>query len=191
MKSGSAKKTFEKHDRDVVRDSRPGTFTEPAAGSNFKGSTRPPDGGDSKKAPKSTSASYGGFALKSDSRATVTRTIKHEDIAKGVEARVAVEALENGLNREDVRMVIPDRTLERRIAGGAPLKIEEADGIARLLRVVEHARRTFGDNRLADIWLRSPNPALGEQVPIRMAQTDLGGREVETILGRIEYGVFS
>lgn len=115
----------------------------------------------------------------------------YQDLETGVAATLATEALQKGLTRDDIRMVIPDRTLERRIALGTPLKIEEADGIARLLRVVEHARRTFGDNRLADIWLRSPNPALGEHIPIRMAQTDLGGREVETILGRIEYGVYS
>ncbi len=119
------------------------------------------------------------------------KQLTHRDLKKGVSAILATEVLEFGLTKEDIRMIVPDRTLERRIAAHDVLKVEEADGIARLLRVVEHARRTFGDDQLADEWLRSPNPALGEQIPIRMADTDLGGREVETILGRIEYGIFS
>ena len=71
------------------------------------------------------------------------------------------------------------------------LKIDEADGIARLLRVVTMARKTFEDSDLADTWLRSSNPSLDGNIPIRMARTDLGGREVEAVLGRIASGVFS
>ncbi len=115
----------------------------------------------------------------------------HTRAERGISASVARNAEKHGLTRDDIRMVIPDRTLERRLAAKEVLKLEEADGIARLLRVVSHARRTFGDNDLAAEWLRSPNPALDEQIPIRMARTDLGGREVEIILGRIEHGIFS
>lgn len=95
-----------------------------------------------------------------------------------------------GLTRDDIRQIIPDRTLDRRIADGENLKIEEADGIARLLRVVAMARRVFDDAALADEWVRSANPALDGLIPIQMARTDLGGREVEAVLGRIEHGVF-
>jgi putative toxin-antitoxin system antitoxin component (TIGR02293 family) len=107
-----------------------------------------------------------------------------------VPSLIAREAEAQGLSRDDIRMIIPDRTLDRRIAEGAALKIEEADGIARLLRVVAAARRVFDDDALADEWLRSPNPALDDHIPIRMARTDLGGREVEAALGRIAHGVF-
>jgi len=95
-----------------------------------------------------------------------------------------------GLTRADIRMIIADRTLDRRIAEGAVLKIEEADPIARLLRVVGMARRVFGDDALADEWLRAPNPALDKHIPIHMTRSDLGGREVEAVLGRIKHGVF-
>ena len=83
------------------------------------------------------------------------------------------------------------RTLDRRIAAGENLKIEEADGLARLLRVVKAARDLFQNDENADVFLRSPNPALGERIPIHMAQTDIGAREVETIIGRLAYGVYS
>ncbi|AZL59080.1 DUF2384 domain-containing protein [Tabrizicola piscis] len=117
--------------------------------------------------------------------------VSYQAVSGGIPSR-AVRVLEdNGVSKDDIRQIIPDRTLERRIASGENLKLEEADGLARLLRVVTMARRVFGDNALADEWLRNPNPALGDAIPIRMARTDLGGREVEAVLGRIEHGVFS
>jgi putative toxin-antitoxin system antitoxin component (TIGR02293 family) len=94
------------------------------------------------------------------------------------------------LERGDIRMIIPDRTLERRLSQNEALKLEEADGIARLLRVLSHAFRAFGDEALAEEWLRTPNPELSDEVPMRMARTDLGAREVEAVLTRIEHGVF-
>ena len=111
-------------------------------------------------------------------------------IAAGLSARLAREAEGQGLTRDDVRMIIPDRTRDRRIASNEPLKLDEADGIARLLRVVTMARRMFGDDALADEWLRSANPAVDGDIPIRLARCDLGGREVEAVPGRIEHGVF-
>ena len=94
------------------------------------------------------------------------------------------------VERSDVRMIIPDRTLDRRISAGEPLKPEEADGIARLVRIVTYARKVFTGEDMANEWLRSPNPELDNEVPIRMSATDLGAREVEAVLGRIEHGVF-
>jgi putative toxin-antitoxin system antitoxin component (TIGR02293 family) len=102
-----------------------------------------------------------------------------------------VRALESqGLTRDDIRRVIPDRTLDRRIAKGENLKIEEADGLARLLRVVKAARDLFQNDENADTFLRSANPGLGERIPIHMAQTDIGAREVETVIGRLSHGIF-
>ncbi len=112
------------------------------------------------------------------------------DLENGVPPSFARLAETQGLTRDDIRTIIPDRTLERRIATNEPFKLEEADGIARLLRVVAMARQVFGDSALADEWLRSANPALSNHIPIRMARSDLGGREVEAALGRLEHGVF-
>lgn len=109
----------------------------------------------------------------------------------GVPAAWARSLETQGLTRDDIRRVIPDRTLDRRIAKGENLKIEEADGLARLLRVVKAARDLFQNDKNADTFLRSPNPALGERIPIHMAQTDTGAREVETIIGRLSHGVYS
>lgn len=112
------------------------------------------------------------------------------EIEKGVPATWARSLESQGLTRDDIRRIIPDRTLDRRIAKGEMLKIEEADGLARLLRVVKAARDLFENDENADMFLRSPNPALGERIPIEMAQTDLGAREVEAVIIRIGHGVY-
>ena len=113
---------------------------------------------------------------------------------KAIEAGIpapAVAGLEAaGLTRADILTIIPTRTLERRLAEGDVLRVDEADGLARLLRTVEAARRVFGDDGRADRFLRTPHPAFDDQAPIRVARTDVGAREVETLLGRIEYGVY-
>ena len=108
----------------------------------------------------------------------------------GTEASLAAARAGAGrLRRSDVQMVIPARTLERRLSGNQMLKIDEADAIARLVRVRDHARRVFERDDVAEEWLSLPNPALGGEVPIEMARTDIGGREVEAVLGRIEHGI--
>ena len=114
----------------------------------------------------------------------------YKSVKTGIPSALARSLDTSGLTRDDIRQIIPDRTLDRRIADGDNLTIEEADGIARLLRVVAMARRVFEYDTLADEWLRSANPALDGLIPIQMARTDLGGREVEAVLGRIEHGVF-
>lgn len=114
----------------------------------------------------------------------------YRDLKAGLAAEVvrALEA-EGLLRREDVRRIVADRTLDRRIAQGEALRIEEADGILRLLRVRDHAIRVFDRPDLAEEWLRSPNPELDGEIPMVMAATDLGAREVEAVLMRIEHGV--
>ena len=120
----------------------------------------------------------------------VLEPLSYALVERGIPASFAKDVEGQGLTRDDIRSVIPDRTLDRRIAEGATLKLDEADGIARLLRVVAAARSVFQDDTLADEWLRTANPALNA-IPIRMARTDLGGREVEAMLGRLAHGVFS
>jgi putative toxin-antitoxin system antitoxin component (TIGR02293 family) len=40
-------------------------------------------------------------------------------------------------------------------------------------------------------WLNSPQVGLGGEIPLDYAQTEVGAREVEDLLGRIEFGVYS
>ncbi len=57
-----------------------------------------------------------------------------------------------------------------------------------LLPIVEMAREIFGDADFADKWLGLPNPVLNERIPIELAETDAGAREVEAALLYLAYG---
>jgi putative toxin-antitoxin system antitoxin component (TIGR02293 family) len=43
----------------------------------------------------------------------------------------------------------------------------------------------------ARAWLGSPQVGLGGAVPLEYAETEVGAREVEDLLGRIEFGVYA
>jgi putative toxin-antitoxin system antitoxin component (TIGR02293 family) len=86
---------------------------------------------------------------------------------------------------------IPERTLARRRTTGK-LAPEESERLFRVSSVFEKATRLFeGDVDAAVTWLTTPKKALGGQQPLLYSRTELGAREVENLLGRIEYGVFS
>jgi putative toxin-antitoxin system antitoxin component (TIGR02293 family) len=56
----------------------------------------------------------------------------------------------------------------------------------RLARVVALAQQAFGDTDEARNWLTDPHPMLGA-MPIEVAATDLGARQVERLLHNIEH----
>ncbi|WP_162409138.1 antitoxin Xre/MbcA/ParS toxin-binding domain-containing protein [Acuticoccus sediminis] len=126
--------------------------------------------------------------------AKASRTMQpfsYAEIKNGVSGDRLAEAFRAGrLRRSDVEMVIPARTLARRLNEGQDLRLAEADAVVRLARVRAHAEEAFGDADLADTWLTAGNPELGGERPIDMARTDIGAREVEAVLTRFEHGVF-
>jgi putative toxin-antitoxin system antitoxin component (TIGR02293 family) len=85
---------------------------------------------------------------------------------------------------------LPSRTLARRKKAGR-LNAEESDRLFRVGRTAAHAEKVFGERAKASRWLHKPNRALGGVSPLSLLDTDLGTREVEQILGRIEHGVYS
>lgn len=98
-----------------------------------------------------------------------------------------------GLSREALAELvqIKPRTLDRRREGGR-LRPEESDRLLRAARVFGGAISLFeGDADAARAWLSSPQRALGGAVPLEMARTEVGAREVENLVGRLEHGVFS
>jgi putative toxin-antitoxin system antitoxin component (TIGR02293 family) len=86
---------------------------------------------------------------------------------------------------------ISDRTLSRRLANNERLTAEESDRTVRLARIVALTVDTLGDSTKASSWLQSPNRALDGERPLDLLDTDTGTRSVETILGRIAYGIYS
>ena len=61
---------------------------------------------------------------------------------------------------------------------------------ARVSRLVESAVELFNGNRpAADRWLRSPQRAFGGQVPLHLAATESGARQVHMLIHQLEHGV--
>ena len=85
---------------------------------------------------------------------------------------------------------MPARTLARR-RQSRKLAADESDRLYRLARIAAHAVAVFGSEDKAGAWLRRPNRALGGDVPIQVLDTDLGARQIEDLLGRIEHGALS
>jgi putative toxin-antitoxin system antitoxin component (TIGR02293 family) len=101
------------------------------------------------------------------------------------------ELIDRGvLPAKAVYRVVPERTFKRRLANREALKPSEADAVARLLRVTEVAIRAFGDVNFARKYLSLPIPALGDKIPLELAETDSGAREVEAALMRFAHGIY-
>jgi putative toxin-antitoxin system antitoxin component (TIGR02293 family) len=86
---------------------------------------------------------------------------------------------------------IPERTLARRKSKGK-FTPEESERLLRLGTVFEQAVELFeGDRAAALRWLTAPRKALEGKTPLAYARTELGAREVEDLIGRLEHGVVS
>lgn len=73
----------------------------------------------------------------------------------------------------------------------ADLTLVASDRLYRLARVFALAREVFESDDAVRNWLRSPQLGLGHRVPLDLLATGIGTREVEALLGRIEYGVLA
>jgi putative toxin-antitoxin system antitoxin component (TIGR02293 family) len=98
-----------------------------------------------------------------------------------------------GLNVTVLASVIdlPERTLARRRSSGkfAP---EESERLLRISNIFEKAVALFeGDVVVAVKWLTTPKKALNHLPPLLYSRTEVGAREVENLIGRLEHGVFS
>jgi putative toxin-antitoxin system antitoxin component (TIGR02293 family) len=86
---------------------------------------------------------------------------------------------------------LPPRTFARRKASGR-LTCDESEKLLRISSVFEQALELFeGDRAGALKWLTTPKRALQNETPLEYSRTELGAREVENLMGRVEHGVFS
>jgi putative toxin-antitoxin system antitoxin component (TIGR02293 family) len=65
-----------------------------------------------------------------------------------------------------------------------------AELLLRYIRVYTLAVETFGVAN-GRTWITEPNSALGDDCPVQLLASEDGGRAVETLLGRIGYGIAS
>ena len=118
-------------------------------------------------------------------------------LVKSLKAGLDVQELDNLRTSLDLPMdtLVPmlgmsKATLHRRKATGR-LDPAESDRVVRFARIMGKAVEVLESAANARKWLMTSQFGLGGAVPLEYASTEVGAREVEDLLGRIEYGVYS
>lgn len=119
-------------------------------------------------------------------------TVELPALLRSIEGGLAYRAFERfvdatGLSAERAAEFadITKRTLTMRREEGHFTR-DESDRLVRAARIFGTALALFnGDRATASAWLMSGQPLLGGSIPIELARTDLGAREVEHALGQL------
>ncbi len=72
------------------------------------------------------------------------------------------------------------------------LTVAESERVYRLARLLELATELYEGSEAGAIrWLCSPARSFSGETPLMRARTEVGARQVEHLIGRLEHGVFS
>ncbi len=82
--------------------------------------------------------------------------------------------------------IVPEATYKRRTG---KLRVIESERTERLARVIAAAEAVWDDQNDAREWLTRPHPELGNRTPMDCALTELGARQVESLIDRLQYGL--
>jgi putative toxin-antitoxin system antitoxin component (TIGR02293 family) len=88
-------------------------------------------------------------------------------------------------------LAISTRTLSRIRHGKQRMDAVASDRLYRVARLFALACEVLEDEATAVQWLKLPQTGLGGRTPLALLLAEAGAREVENLLLRIEYGVFS
>ncbi|MFO1034820.1 MAG: antitoxin Xre/MbcA/ParS toxin-binding domain-containing protein [Hyphomicrobiales bacterium] len=119
-----------------------------------------------------------------------------EDVSAGGRLRLeplqVKRALAKRFAAEEIdALVVPYRTMARRVARKEILTQAETDKAIRLARIVQEADRVFGNAGKADRWLRTPLKQHANQSPLDLLVSEAGTMLVEEVLGQIDHGMFA
>jgi putative toxin-antitoxin system antitoxin component (TIGR02293 family) len=118
----------------------------------------------------------------------------HRVITHGVPVRSA-DALKDSLAVSDVVLAallgVSDKTLTRARQANANLDSTTSDRLFRVAKIVALARDVLEGESAAADWLKRPQFGLGGEKPVDLLTTAAGAQEVEQLLLRMEYGVYS
>jgi putative toxin-antitoxin system antitoxin component (TIGR02293 family) len=117
------------------------------------------------------------------------------DLARVVESGLTTRSVDvlvkHGLKEQFVfDLVIPRRTLGRRVSRKERLSKDESDKLVRVGRVIALAEQTFGEKRRAWAWLEDQQQFDGTS-PLEMCSTAQGSRLVESRLYQLYFGIFA
>ena len=118
----------------------------------------------------------------------------HERILAGLEFK-AVDKIKVHAGLTDAELArllgIGEATLRRARAAGSALDPATSDRLYRLSKILAVAEDVLADPEHAMTWLRRAQPGLRGKVPLDLLVTQAGADEVETLLRRIDFGVYT
>lgn len=127
---------------------------------------------------------------------TLHRRVRNvAELREAVEAGLPLAALERtvehvaGVGAEAAELrasIVPKTTLQRR---RERLNPEESQRLERLARMIALAESVWEDDALAHEFLTSKQPQLGGERPVDLSRNDLGTRQVEMLLMKLEYSL--
>lgn len=118
-----------------------------------------------------------------------------DDLRAAVENGLPIEALDRAVRHvagtgpeatELRHRIVPKTTLQRR---GERLNAEESQRLERLARMTALAEEVWENPALAHEFLTSRQPQLDGARPVDLSRSDLGTRQVEELLFKLEYSL--
>lgn len=137
------------------------------------------------------------MGIETKARPTQGKDSKHAYIIETVRHGLPARSLEHigqsyGIPRVTlVRLAgMSETTYKRRLSKNERLDPEASDRAYRVARIAALAETIFEDHDKAKRWMNTYNRVL-EEIPINLLDTEAGTEMVETVLHRIDHGVFS
>ncbi len=125
------------------------------------------------------------------------QSLSDRDILKVIKKGISKKELDNtmlmmdfSLNAMPALLPISSRTF-RRINEDSYLNTEQNERIVERIKLYQYGVAVFGYLSKFRGWIDSEVIALGNKIPREFLDTSLGISILKTILGRIEYGVYS
>ena len=84
--------------------------------------------------------------------------------------------------------IVPRATLTRRLKKGERLSPQESEKLQRIARVFAMAIDVWGSEEDAREFMAKRHPMLDDRTPFEASLSEIGAREVESILGRLLFG---
>lgn len=84
--------------------------------------------------------------------------------------------------------IVPRATFARRLKNGERLSAQESEKLQRIARVFAMAIDVWGNEEDAREFMAKPHPMLDDRTPFEASLSEIGAREVESILGRLLFG---
>ena len=163
---------------------------------------------DQKKEEKLQDEKYIHASLKTFAESTATYNIhKYSPLADDAAGFAIIKIIQQGISFKEFNKLFKDfefsdlawskilgispKTFDRYRKDNTSFDTLQSDFILQVLRIFNYGTEVFGSTEKFTRWLNNPNTALNKAKPIEIIDSSLGINMVYSLIGRIDYGVYS